>query len=94
MEKQTEKRLMGTGGGEEEEGEMYGESNLETNDTKCKIDRQWEFAIWLRGFKQVFCNLLEGRGGEGGKREVWQGGDMGALMAESCWCLTENNKIL
>ena len=24
----------------------------------------------------------------------WEGGDMGVPMADSCWCLTENNKIL
>ena len=40
-----ENRLIGTGGGEEQEGEMYGESNLETYDTICKIDRRWEFAV-------------------------------------------------
>ena len=32
-------------GGEEEESEMYGESNMETYITICKIDSQWEFAI-------------------------------------------------
>ena len=26
------------------EGEMYGESNIETYITICKIDSQWEFA--------------------------------------------------
>ena len=31
-------------GGEEEEGEMYGESNMETYNTICKIDSQWESA--------------------------------------------------
>ena len=30
------------GGGE---GEMYGESNVETYITVCKIDSQWEFAV-------------------------------------------------
>ena len=30
------------------EGEMYGESNMETYITVYKIDRQWEFAVWLR----------------------------------------------
>ena len=44
-ETDTENRLMGTGGGEEVEDEMYGESNLETYNTICKIDRQWEFAV-------------------------------------------------
>ena len=32
----------GVGGGE---GEMYGESNMETYITICKIDSQWEFSI-------------------------------------------------
>ena len=30
------------------EGEIYGESNMETYITICKIDSQWEFAVWLR----------------------------------------------
>ena len=29
------------------EGEMYGKSNMETYITICKIDSQWEFAVWL-----------------------------------------------
>ena len=33
------------GGGEEGEGGMYGESNIETYITVCKIDSQWEFAL-------------------------------------------------
>ena len=32
-------------GGEEGEGEMYGESNMETYNTIRKIDSQWEFAV-------------------------------------------------
>ena len=27
------------------EGEMYGNSNMETYITTCKIDSQWEFAV-------------------------------------------------
>ena len=34
------------------EGEMYGESNMETYITICKIDSQREFALWLRKLKQ------------------------------------------
>ena len=34
------------------EGEMYGRSNMETYNTKCKIDSQQEFAVWLRKLKQ------------------------------------------
>ena len=30
------------------EGEMYGESNMETYITMCKIGNQWEFAVCLR----------------------------------------------
>ena len=29
----------------EGEGEMYGKSNIETYNTICKIDSQWEFAV-------------------------------------------------
>ena len=39
------------------EGEMYGESNMETYITICKIDSQGEFAVWL---KQGLCINLEG----------------------------------
>ena len=40
-----ENRLMDTGRGEEGEGEMYGESNMEMYITMWKIDSQWEFAV-------------------------------------------------
>ena len=35
-------QIYGHGLGEEEEGETYGESNMETYNTICKIDSQWE----------------------------------------------------
>ena len=38
-------------GGEEGEGEMYGNSNIEIYNTMCKTDREWEFAVWLRELK-------------------------------------------
>ena len=41
------------------EGEMCGKSNMETYITTCKIDSQWEFAVWLRKFKQGFSINLE-----------------------------------
>ena len=28
-------------------GEMYWKSNIEAYITICKIDSQWEFAVWL-----------------------------------------------
>ena len=50
---------MDPGEGEEGEGRMYGESNIEIYITICKIDNQWEFAVWLRELKQVLCDNLE-----------------------------------
>ena len=34
------------------EGEMSGQSNMETYITICKIDSQWEFAVCLMELKQ------------------------------------------
>ena len=79
---------------EEGEGEMHGESNTETHITKCKIDNQWELAVWLRELKHRLRNNLEEQDGEGDGREVQEGGDMCVPMADSCWYLAENNKIL
>ena len=54
------------GVGEEVEGMMYGESNMETYTfTICKIDSQWEFAMWLRKLKPGLCNHSERRDAEG-----------------------------
>ena len=73
---------------------MYGKSNMETYITICKIDSQWEFAVWLRKLKQGLCANLEGWDGEGDGREVQKEGDICMPMADSYWGLTENNKIL
>ena len=57
------------GGGE---GEMYGESNMETYITTCEIGSQWEFAECLRKLKQGLCtNLGVGWAGR------WEGGSTG-----------------
>ena len=66
------------------EGEMYGESNMETYVTICKVDSQWEFAVWLRKLKQGLCINLEGWDGEGNGREFQKGGDICIPMADSC----------
>ena len=55
---------------------MYGKSNMETYITICEIDRQWEFAVWLRKVKQVLFINLEEWDGEGDGREVQKGGDI------------------
>ena len=85
---------MAGGVGEEGEGGMYRESNMETHITGCKIDSQWEFSVWLRDFKPGLGNNLEGWDGEGGGKDVQVGGDMGKPMADSRSCLVETNTTL
>ena len=63
---------------------MYGESNMETYSSICKIDSQWEFAVWLRKFTQGLCINLERWDGEGAGREVQKGGGICIPMADSC----------
>ena len=75
------------------EGEIYGKHTMETYITICKIDSQWEFALWLRKIKQGLCINLEGWDEEGDGREVQKGGYICIPMADSCWGLTENDKI-
>ena len=67
-------------GGEEGEGEMHRESDMETYNIICRIDSQRELVLWLRELKQGLCDNLEGWDGEGDGREVWEGGDMGVLV--------------
>ena len=62
---------------------MYGKSNMETYIPICKIDSQWEFAVWLRKLKQGLCINREGWDVEGEGREVQKGGDMCIPMADS-----------
>ena len=78
----------------EEEGEMYGESNMETYITICKIENQQEFAVCLRKLKQGLCTNLRGWDGQGYVREVQEGRHICIPTADSCWSLRENNKIL
>ena len=85
---------MGSEGEEKGEGGMYGESNMETYIAICKIDSQGEFAVWLRELKLRLCNNLEGRDGEGGRKEVQEGGHICISMADSCRCLAETNTAL
>ena len=58
-EKQTQRTDLWTQG-EGKEGEMYGESNMETYIMVYKIHSQWEFAICLRELKQGLCIKIEG----------------------------------
>ena len=69
MEKQTSRTDLWTRG-QGGEGEMYGESNMETYTTICKIDSQQEFAVRLSKLKQGLCINLEGWDGEGVGKEI------------------------
>ena len=63
---------------------MYGKRNTKTYLTICKIDNQWESAVWLKKLKQGLCINLEEWDGEGGRREIQKGGDICIPMADSC----------
>ena len=63
---------------------MNGKNNMETYITKCKIDSQQEFAVWLRKLKQGLCINEVGWNEEGDGREVQEGGDICIPMAELC----------
>ena len=62
---------------------MYGKNNIETYITICKIDSQWEFAVWLRKLKQGLCINLQWWDGEGDETEVQKGRDLCIPMADS-----------
>ena len=63
---------------------MHGDSNMEIHITICKIESQWEFAVWLRKLRQGLCVNLEEWDGERDGREVQKGGDICIPMADSC----------
>ena len=66
------------------EGEMYGDRNMETYITICKIESQWELAVCCRELKQGLCFNLEEWDGVGDRREFQEGGDICIPMADSC----------
>ena len=55
---------------------MCGESKIENYNTICKIDSQWEFAVWLRELKQGLYDRLRLKGGVG-KEMGWRSGREG-----------------
>ena len=62
---------------------MYGDSNMETYITICKIDSQREFAVRLRKLKQGLCINLEEWEGNGDERELQKAGDICMLLSRS-----------
>ena len=63
---------------------MNAKSKIEIYITMCKMDGQWEFAVWLRKLKQGLSVNLEGCNGTGDGREILEGGDMCIPRADSC----------
>ena len=55
---------------------MCGKSNMESYITICKIDSQWEFAVWLRKLKRGLCINGEVWDGVGNGRDVPEGEDI------------------
>ena len=84
MEKQMENRPMDKVGGEEGEGEMYGNSYIATYNNICKIYSRWEFAVCFRELKEgLYHTACEGWDVERDERVVWEGGDMGVWKRNS-----------
>ena len=50
----------------------------------CKVDSQWEYAVWCRELSSGLCDELEGSDGMGDGREVQEGGDISIPIADSC----------
>ena len=67
---------------------------METYITICIIDSQQEFAVWLRKLKYGLCINLEVWDEEEDGRKVQKWEDICISMADSCWGLTKNSKIL
>ena len=65
------------------DSEMYGESNMRTYITICKLDSQQEFAVCLRKLKQGLC-INPGWDGDGDQREVQMGVDICIPMVDLC----------
>ena len=61
---------------------MFVKSNMETYIAICKIDRQQEFAVWLRKLEQGLGWLYQPRGVEWGER--WVGSPKGRGYMCTC----------
>ena len=68
------------GGGEE--GEMYGESNMETYIAICKMDSQGNLLYVSGNSNRGSCINLEGWYGEGDRREVQKRRDIYIPMSD------------
>ena len=57
---------------------------METYITMCKLNGQWELAVWLRKLKQGLCINLKGWDEEADGRKVEKGGAISIHMVDSC----------
>ena len=78
-----ETQIYGHGEGEEGKGEVYGKSNMEIYITICKLDSQWEYAVWLTELTPGLYNNLEVWDGKGDGREVQEGRNICIPMIDS-----------
>ena len=68
---------------------MYRGSSMEIYNIICKIDSQWEFAVWFKELKHGLCDNLEAWDGEGDGREeprvyLWLTFDAWQKATKSC----------
>ena len=79
----TENRFVNTAW--EGEGGMNKEGSIETYTSPCvKWTASGNLLYDAGSSNLVLCDNLEGWDGEGGEREVQEGGDIGIPMADSC----------
>ena len=50
----------------------------------CKLNGQWELAVWFRKLKQGLCINLKGWDEEADGRKVEKGGAISIHMVDSC----------
>ena len=72
---------------------MYGKSNKEPYATICKIDIQWEFAVWLREVKQGICVIMRSGMVNETEERFKREGDICMPMANSFSGFTGNSKF-
>ena len=60
----------------------------------CKMDSQWEAAIYYWEHSLAVCDDLEGLDGVVSGKETQEEGNICIIMADSCCCIAETNTTL
>ena len=84
MEIQTQRTDWWTQGGRKRGWGEWRQQHGNIYTTICKIDSQWEFAIWLRELRLGLFDNLQGLHGVGGGKDAQEGEDIYIPMAGSC----------